>query len=97
MEKNENKNVPDIPYIAFESSQARMERVNRKLWIVILVVIVALVGTNAGWIWWENQWQYVQSSTEVSQELDADGDAIINDGVHINEQSTTDSEADNND
>lgn len=97
MENKEVKNVPDIPYIAFESSQARMERVNKKLWIVILVLIVALVGSNAAWIFYESQWQYVQSSTEVSQELDADnGDAIINDGVHINEQGTSNSKINNN-
>lgn len=96
MDKNEIKMVPDIPYLAFESSQARMERVNKKLWIVILFLIVALVGSNAAWIFYESQWQYVQSSTEVSQELDSDnGDAIINDGVHINEQSETDSKTDN--
>jgi hypothetical protein len=50
----EEKKVPDIPYLAFESSQARMERINKKLWIVILVLIVALVGSNAAWIQYEN-------------------------------------------
>jgi len=83
--------VKDIPYIAFESSQARMERVNKKLWIVILVLIVALVGTNVGWIVYENQWQYVDTTT-VTQDVDSSdgGNAIINDGVHINGESKTD-------
>lgn len=83
--------VRDIPYIAFESSQARMERVNKKLWIVILVLIVALVGTNVGWLIWENQWQYVDTTT-VTQDVDSSdgGNAIINDGVHINGESKTD-------
>lgn len=83
--------VKDIPYIAFESSQARMERVNKRLWIVILVLIVALVGTNVGWIIYENQWQYVDTTT-VTQDVDSSdgGNAIINDGVHINGESKTD-------
>lgn len=82
----------NIPYIAFESVQARLERINQKLWIVILVLIVALIGTNAGWIYYESQWQYVESTT-VTQDLDASdgGNAIINDGVHINGESKTDS------
>ena len=83
--------VKDIPYIAYESSQARMERVNKRLWIVILVLIVALVGTNVGWLIWENQWQYVDTTT-VTQDVDSSdgGNAIINDGVHINGESKTD-------
>lgn len=82
----------NIPYIAFESSQARMERINKRMWIAILVLIVALIGTNAGWIYYESQWQYVESTT-VTQDLDASdgGNAVINDGVHINGESKTDS------
>ena len=79
--------------MAFESSQARMERVNFKLWIVILVLIVTLIGTNAGWIWYENQFEDVVTNTEtITQDLDASdgGDAIIYDGVHINGESKTD-------
>lgn len=82
-------------YLMFESAQARSERTNKRLWILCILLIVTLVGTNAGWLWWESQWAYVKSSTEVSQELDAEGNAIINDGVHINEQSETNSK-DNN-
>lgn len=86
-----NNETQYIPYIAFESSQARMERTNKRLWIAILVLIVALIGTNAGWIYYESQWQYVESTT-VTQDLDASdgGNAVINDGVHINGKSKTD-------
>ena len=62
-----------IPYIVFESSQARMERVNKKLWIIILVLIVALIGTNAGWIYYESTFEDVV----VTQEAVADGDSDI--------------------
>ena len=74
---DENKNL-SISYLAFESSQARMERVNQKLWIVILVLIVALVGSNAGWIWYESQWNYVDTTTQtIQQEATSDGDGAI--------------------
>ena len=35
-----------IPYFSHEGDMARMERANKRLWIIILVLIVALVGSN---------------------------------------------------
>lgn len=67
----------NIPYIAFESVQARLERINQKLWIVILVLIVALIGTNAGWIYYESQFEY-STTTTVTQEATSDGNSDIN-------------------
>lgn len=66
-------------YLAYESSNARLERVNFKLWIVVLVLIVALIGTNAGWIWYESQWGYVDTTT-VTQDVEAQSD----DGSDLN-------------
>lgn len=67
----------NIPYIAFESSQARMERINKRMWIAILVLIVALIGTNAGWIYYESQFEY-STTTTVTQEATSDGNSDIN-------------------
>ena len=66
-----------IPYIAFESATSRQERTIKRLWILCLVLIIALLGTNAGWIYWESQWEDVV----VTQE-NADGynNYIGNDG-----------------
>lgn len=81
-----------VSYLAFESTSARLERINKRLWIALLVLIVALIGTNAGWIYYESQWKYVETTT-VTQDVDASdgGNATINDGVHINGESETDS------
>lgn len=70
-----------IPYIAFESATARQERTIKRLWILCLVLIVALLGTNAGWIYWESQWEDVV----VTQE-NADGynNYVGNDGYITN-------------
>lgn len=66
-----------IPYIAFESATARQERTIKRLWIICLVLIFALLGTNAGWIYYENSFEDVV----VTQE-NADGynNYIGNDG-----------------
>lgn len=66
-----------IPYIAFESAQTRLERANRRLFILCVILALMLLVTNAGWIYWESQWQ-VEENTEVSQDIDTgDGDAIV--------------------
>lgn len=66
-----------IPYIAFESATSRQERTIKRVWILCIILIVALLGTNAGWIYYENSFEDVV----VTQE-NADGynNYIGNDG-----------------
>lgn len=73
MENIENQSVS---YLAFESTSARLERINKKLWIVILVLIVALIGTNAGWIYYESSMEEVVVTQKV--EAVSDGDSDLN-------------------
>ena len=79
--------MKEVPYIVFEGEMARLERIIKRQFILILVAICFLVGTNVYWIWYESQFQDVVTTTtqDVTQKVDADdGDATINDGVHIN-------------
>lgn len=64
----------NMSYLEFESSQARMERVNKRLWILCIILIVSLLGTNGAWIYYENQFEDVV----VTQEAQADGESDIN-------------------
>lgn len=91
MDNNENQSVM-MPYYVHESVITRFECVNKRLWILCLILILALIGTNAGWIYYESQWEVVETTT-VTQDLDSGdgGTAIINDGVHINGESETNS------
>ena len=76
----ENPNVV-VPYVAHESAMARSERHNKRLWIVILVLIVALLGTNIAWIIYEAQLETIEESTVVEQEnSNGDNNYIGNDG-----------------
>lgn len=64
-------NKPDsVPYVVHESNMARMERQTKRLWITILVLIFLLVGTNCAWLWYESQFEIVETTQEVIQEAD---------------------------
>ena len=61
MEERENVSVP---YLVHESVLARMERTIKRLWILCIVLIVLFVGTNAGWLYYESQWEDVVVTQE---------------------------------
>ena len=67
----------NIPYIVHEGTMARMERTVKRLWILCIILIVLFVGTNAGWIYYESQYE---ETTTVTQDTswDGDGDVILN-------------------
>lgn len=65
-----------IPYFAHEGEMNRAERANKRLWVIIIILIVALVGTNAGWIIYESQFSEVV--TTVEQQVDTgEGTAVV--------------------
>lgn len=81
-----------IPYFCHEGDMARAERTIKRLWILCILLIVLLVGTNIAWIHYESQWDTAE--TVVTQDVDTvnGGNASINDGVHINGTCETDSQ-----
>ena len=60
-----DKNPDNVPYIAHESAMARSERNSKRLWIAILVLIVALIGTNLAWIIYENSFEEVATTEKI--------------------------------
>ena len=90
MEENSN-----IRY-AIDSFIMLQEKTIRRQWITIILLILLFVGSNLAWIYYESQFTDEVTTQEVTQDLDAEGgDAIINDGVHINGEGTTDSKNNN--
>lgn len=77
-----------VPYVALESERARHERERkheRTLWfIVVIVLILLLFGTNAAWINYEAQFEDVVTET-YNSEVDGEGGlAIVNRDGSIN-------------
>lgn len=64
-----------VPYIVHESSMARMERIVKRLWVVVIILIALLFATNAAWIYYESQWETVTTTVDqnVTQETDGGG------------------------
>ena len=60
----------DVPYIVHEVAVARLERVIKRMWVLVLSLIILLVASNGAWIWWESQYQTIE--TTITQE-NADG------------------------
>ena len=75
--KVKEQHAEPVPFIAHEGMMARAERTAKRLWITILLLIVLLVGTNAGWIWFESQFEYSQTTQEVTQESDYGDNSFI--------------------
>ena len=78
-----------IPFVMHEADMTRMERTIRRLWILCIILIILLFGTNAGWLYYEHQYQYYTNSVE--QEIDTgDGDATVIGIGDLNGESETD-------
>ena len=73
----------DVPYIVHDGAVARLERVIKRLWVLVLALIILLCASNAAWIWWESQYETIE--TTITQE-NADGynNYIGNDGDIVN-------------
>ena len=81
-----------VPYVALESERARHERERkheRTLWfIVVIVLILLLFGTNAAWINYESQF----TDEEITQEVWQDAENGINRFIGGDYYGTTESE-----
>lgn len=74
---SEEKREVTIPFYAVESMLDRQGLTIKRLWIICILLIVLLVGTNALWLWYESQWEYYE---EVEQDIESemeDGDFTV--------------------
>ena len=73
-----SKRPPEpVPYVVHESDMARQERTIKRLWILLLVLVVLFVGSNGWWIWRESQFEDI---TITQKNEDGYNNFIGNDG-----------------
>ena len=52
----------DVPYIVHEGAVARLERVIKRMWVLVLLLIILFVASNGAWILWESQYQTIETN-----------------------------------
>lgn len=87
MENNDNIIMSRI---AFERMQAKDERNDKWRNIIIVILIIALLLTNGLWIWYESQYEYVESYTSVEADDDSDINYIGHNGDINNGRTNSD-------
>lgn len=96
----EHKLPESVPYIVHESDMSRLERQLKRLWIVILVLIFLLVGTNCAWLWYNSQFETVESTVEeyvIEQDAESgNNNSIINGGEIVNGEAESNLQENNN-
>lgn len=66
-----------IPYIVYEAAVARYERTVKQFWVIVILLIILLVGSNIAWLWYDAQFEDVKI---VQENADGYNNFIGNDG-----------------
>lgn len=75
MDKN---NVKDVPYIVHESELARLERIIKRMFILLIILIFSLFASNLAWLYVWNQYDYESVETQtIKAKQDGKGVNII--------------------
>ena len=72
--KDKRSQAEPVSFAVFESMKATMERTVKKLWIVLIISLLFLFGSNAAWVYYESQWEVFETTVEAEQTTDGGGD-----------------------
>ena len=70
-------NREQIPYIVHEGAMSRMERVNKRLIAIIVLLIVLLVSSNIAWMVYESQFEMCNVEQDVDQEKEQGNNIFV--------------------
>ena len=71
----DDRNI-EVNYIVFESTLARMERINKRLFILCSVLFLAFMVSNMAWLCYESKFE----DTVITAEQDGEGINIVGGG-----------------
>ena len=83
MNNEKQDNMANIPYIAFEATQARSERHIKRLIVALIISIVITFATNLAWLYTWNQYDYESESVTRTFVQDGSGLNIIGDSNEV--------------
>ena len=76
---NKNNNKKDVPYIVHESALARMERIVKRFFILLIIAVLVIFASNAFWLWAWMQYDYTGEETVYTYQQDGEGVNIVGD------------------
>lgn len=84
-----NNDMAVMPIAQNEKDQNRLTDIIKRLIAVIVLLVVLLVGTNAGWLIYESQFEVVEEKTTETYTIDQDAEtgnnnSVINGGEVVN-------------
>lgn len=53
----QDREIVTIPYFVHEGETSRLERIIRRLWVLLILLVVLLVGSNVAWVIYENSFE----------------------------------------
>lgn len=74
--ENNTGDIVSIPYVVYETQQERSDKQQKRLFILCIILIVALIASNLGWVIYESQFETVEEDTsivKVNQDADEGG------------------------
>lgn len=57
-------NAVKVDYIVFEGELARAERYVKRIWVALIVTIIAFFASNIAWLYYESQFETVSYSQD---------------------------------
>ena len=78
--QDEKEMQSTVPYIVYESAQARSERTIKRLIIALIVAICLLFATNALWLYEISQYEIFGSEVTVDTEGEGNANYVGQDG-----------------
>lgn len=84
-----------IPYYAYDALTMITNKTIRRLWILCIILVVLLVGSNVGWLVYEAQFEDVVTTTNKVEAESDSGDVIgiIGNGNGVNGESKSDTDS----
>lgn len=86
----------DVPYIVYEDTATRLERTIERLWILAIILVALLIGTNGAWLYYEHQFEDTVITQEVKQDSGDGGMNTYSGNVIGGDYNGTTDDSDNN-
>ena len=75
--------MENVPYIVHEAAMARLERTIKRLWILCIIMFLAFVLSNGAWIYYESQWQTIETTEQTVTQQDGNNTFIGGDAYGL--------------